>query len=134
MQQDLAKILQKAKFKPEENLPEKVWSAVVLYDKKTTRLKLWFFSCVGFLSLVGIIPMFKILLTDFAQSGFYEYLSLAFSSSGSIIKYWGDFTILLAESLPVVSIIASLTLVFIFFISLKYTMREIIKSQLALTI
>jgi hypothetical protein len=133
VKQKLIKAFQATKYEADLDLPENVWQAVVLRDRCIARAKLWTFSVIGFISLVGLIPVLKALLSDFTQSGFSEYLSLAFSSSGLIITYWKDFLLLLAESLPVLSIISSLTLVFIFFLSIKYAMKQIIKSPLTLS-
>lgn len=129
MQERLKKVFLKAIYTPEKSLADQIWHAIALHNKRITRLKIWTFSLTGSASLLFFIPMLKILLNDFTRSGFYEYLSLAFSNGGSLIAYWKDFLSLLAESLPVISIISTLTLVFIFFLSLKYVMRTIIKSQ-----
>lgn len=133
MEQKLVKAFCNIKYEAKANLAENVWHAIILHDKRIAHLKLWIFSLIGSGSLLGLIPVLKIMLNDFIQSGFYEYLSLAFSSSRSILAYWKDFLSLLAESLPVISILSSLTLIFIFFLSLKYIMREIIKDQLSLS-
>ena len=133
VEQKLIKAFQATKYKADSNLPENVWQAIVLRDRCIARAKLWTFSAIGFISFIGLIPVLKLLLNDFTQSGFSEYLSLAFSNSESIIIYWKDFLLLLAESLPVISIISSLTLIFIFFLSIKYAMKQIIKDQLTLS-
>jgi hypothetical protein len=133
VEQKLTKAFQAIKYEADSDLPENVWQAIVLRDRCIARVKLWTFSVIGFTSLIGLIPVLKALLSDFTQSGFYEYLSLAFSNGGSIITYWKDFLLLLAESLPVLSIISSLTLVFIFFLSIKYAMKQIIRGQLTLS-
>jgi len=133
MKENLKRAFLKISLLPEESLADKTWHAIVLRDRRIARLKLWVFSLIGLFSFVGFVPVFRMLFSDFAQSGFYEYFSLAFSSSGSVITYWKEFLSLLAESLPVISILSTLTLVFIFFLSLKYAMREIIKSQLLLS-
>jgi hypothetical protein len=73
--------------------------------------------------------MFKILINDFTQSGFYEYLSLAFSTKGLLFSYWKEFAFSLAESLPTMSIVLSLALLFIFFLSLRYVMKQIINNN-----
>jgi hypothetical protein len=133
MEQKLIKAFQEIKYEADSNLSLTVWQAIVLHDKCIVRVKLWVFSAIGAFSLIGLVPVLKMLTSDLIQSGFYEYFSLAFSNSGSMITYWKDFLSLLAESLPIISIILSLTLIFIFFLSLKYTMREIVKNQLSLS-
>jgi len=134
MEEKLKKAFSKATLNPPEFLAQDVWSSIVLYDRRINRLKLWVFSLIGLSSFLGLIQVSKILLNDFAHSGFYEYISLAFSSGGAIINYWRDFLSSLAESLPVISITLSLGLVFIFLLSLKYAMRAfIINNRLSLS-
>jgi len=132
MQDRLTKAFQKARYEEDSNLTQEVWRAIVLHDKCIARVKLWAFSAVGFFSLAGLVPTFKVLSTDLAQSGFYEYFSLIFSDSGLILSIWREFVFSLIESLPVLSIILSLTLIFIFFLSLKYAMKQIGRGQLLL--
>ncbi|MFA6353630.1 MAG: hypothetical protein WCW93_01720 [Candidatus Paceibacterota bacterium] len=133
MQDRLTKVFQKAKYEENLNLSQNIWLTLVKREKHNTQIKLWLFVLVGITSLVGLVPAFKILGSDLAQSGFYEYLSLAFSDSGLILSAWREFVFSLAESLPVLSIVFTLSLVFIFFLSLKYLMKQIIRNQLLLT-
>ena len=133
MENKLTKIFQKAKYETSETLAENIWLALVVRDRRIARFKLAVFSLVGLSSLAGLIPAFKMLSNDFVQSGFYEYFSLLFSDSRSIISYWKEFTFSLAEALPVVSIIFVLSLIFVFFLSLRYAMKQIGKNQLALS-
>jgi hypothetical protein len=130
MHQKLTKIFQKVKYESNINLAENVWQSVVLHDKCIVRVKLWAFSIIGFASLVGLMPAFKALSSDFVQSGFYEYFSLIFSDSGLILSYWKELFFSLAESLPTISIILTLSLLFICFLSLRYLMKQISKGHL----
>ncbi|MDD5152868.1 MAG: hypothetical protein PHS95_02625 [Candidatus Pacebacteria bacterium] len=131
MEQKIKKLFHLAVYKPKHDLSDNIWHFIVIRENRIIRLKLWAFSFVGCASLVSLVPAFKLVLNDFAESGFYEYLSLGFSSGGSILSFWQDFVLLLAESLPVMSIIVSLSLVFISFFSLWYAMKEIMRSQLS---
>jgi hypothetical protein len=133
MQNKLTKIFQKAKHESDSELVSTVWSAIVLRDKKITRIKLWIFACAGFASLAGLLPAIKILFTDLAKSGLYEYFSLIFSDGGSIISYWKEFIFSLAESLPIMSMIFALSLTFVFFLSLRYVIKQIDRGQSLLT-
>jgi hypothetical protein len=130
MNEKLQKIFKSATYEPEPELAQTVWSSVIAQDKKMSWLKLWAFGLMGFISLAGLVPTFKILFTDLARSGFYEYFSLIFSDTGSIVSYWKEFTFSLAESLPVASIASTLLLLFVFFLSLKYLTKQINKNQL----
>ena len=129
MHKKLIKIFQEAKYKSDINLTENIWQAIVSHEKYIVRVKLWVFSVVGFVSLVGLVPAFKMLSSDLTQSGFYKYFSLIFSNSELIISYWKELIFSLAESLPTISIIFTLSLVFIFFLSLKYLIKQIINNN-----
>jgi len=129
MSDNLYDIFLNTKHEPESDLVEKTWRKVVLREKRVLRLKLYLFSFIGLVSLTGFIPAFKMLLNDFTQSGFYEYLSLAFSSNGLIFSYWKEFSYSLLQSLPATSIVLSLILVLIFFLSLRYIIKQIINNN-----
>jgi hypothetical protein len=134
MKNKITKIFQKAAYKPDPALTGVVWSTVIAKNKRNTQFKLWAFALVGLTSFVGLVPTFKMLLSDLTQSGFYEYFSLLFSDTGSIFSYWKEFFLSLAESLPVVSIISALSLLFICFLSLRYLIKQISREQLILSL
>jgi len=129
MEEHIKKALINIKNEPDFDLKEKIWNHLLLRNKHIGYFKLISFSSVSILSLAGSIPMFKILANDFAQSGFYEYLSLAFSNGGLFSKYSQEFIYSLAESLPTMSIVVSLVLIFVFFLSLRYVMKQIINNK-----
>jgi hypothetical protein len=133
MEQKLTKVFQKANYQSDANLSQDIWYFLLKREKRIAKLKLTAFSFVGILSLVGAIPAFKMLATDFAQSGFYEYFSLLFSSNGALASSWKELAYSLAESLPTISIILSLSVVFVFFLSIRYVLKQIIKGQLSLS-
>jgi hypothetical protein len=129
MEENLKRALKKAKYEPLAELKDKIWRKIVTRDKRIAYLKLISFSSVGIVSLMGFIPMWKMLANDFTQSGFYEYLSLALSKGGIFSSFWKEFIFTLAESLPTMSIVFSLTLVFIFLLSLRYVVKQIINNR-----
>jgi len=133
MEKDLIKIFNKAKYVENENLVESIWQKIILRNKRIIRVKIFMFSLLGITSIIGIIPAFKAMLSDLTQSGVYEYVSLAFSNNGVIFSYWKEILLSVAEALPVMSIILSLSLVFVLFLSLKNATKEIIKGQLSLS-
>ncbi|MFA5827540.1 MAG: hypothetical protein WC839_03540 [Candidatus Paceibacterota bacterium] len=133
MEKQLTEIFKKAKYQENTNLSENIWQAIAKHNKHIIRLKLWTFFFISFASLVGIIPAWNALSLDLTHSGLYEYFSLIFSNNGSILLYWKELLFSLAESLPTISIIISFSLIFIFFLSLKYATKQIIKDQLSLS-
>jgi len=124
MQKNLREAFLKSNLLPEASLAFDVWRSVVLQEKRAARFKLWAFSFIGLVSFAGLLPIFKTLSSDLSRSGFYEYFSLIFSDSGSVIHFWKEFSLSLLESLPVISAILSLILIFTLFLSLKYALKQ----------
>jgi hypothetical protein len=133
MNENLKKAFNNIKYQSEQDLSEKVWHSIIKHEKRISYVKLYTFSLFGILSLVGMIPAFKMLFADFSQSGFYEYFSLLFSSNGALASSWKELAYSLAESLPTISIIFSFTILFVFFLSLRYVLKQIVKGQLSLS-
>jgi len=131
MEQNIKKLFHQATYKPKSDLSDNVWHFLTMREKRVARLKLWAFSLVGGTSFVAFVPAIKMVLSDLTQSGFYEYVSLGLSNGGSILSFWKEFALLLADALPIVSIIVSLSLVFIFFLSLRGAMKEVTRGQLS---
>lgn len=129
MEENLKRVFQQLKYIPNSELADNIWHKISVREKRIVYLKLAAFSSLGLFSLGGLIPMLKIVGNDFAQSGFYEYLSILFSGSGSIASYWRELMFSLAESFPATSIVLSLALLFLFFLSLRYLMKQIINND-----
>lgn len=84
-----------------------------------------FFS-VGLIgSIVALIPSFRALKGGLVESGFIKFLSLLFSDFGVVMTCWQNFALALLESLPTINIIVFLVVIFIFFGSLKFLVRDI---------
>lgn len=130
MQEKLIKVFKKATYEYDINEVNRIWHTIITRDKYNARLKLWAFSFTGLASLAGLTLTFRMLLNDLTQSGFSEYFSLIFSDSGLIISYWKELVFSLAESLPIMSTIFTLSLIFVFLLSLRYMMKQIFKEQL----
>ncbi len=130
MENNLTEIFKKIMYQEPENLRDCVWSAIAARDKRMIRIKFWSFVAVTVASLSLLMPALKTLSTDISQSGFYDYFSLIFSNGGSVVTYWKELAFSLAESLPVGSIVFVLSLIFVFFLSLRYMLRQTNKEQL----
>ena len=129
MEEYLKNNFQKEKIEPEFILKDKIWQKIIKREKRIIYFKLISFSSLGIASILGFIPLFKIALNDFIQSGFYEYLSIAFSKNGILSPYWKDFAYSLAESIPTISTLFVLVSIFIFFLSLKYIIKQVINNN-----
>ena len=128
MESKLTKILNRAKYEPSPELAFSIWQTIIKRERRSTQLKLWSLSSVLFISTVGLIPALEMLLSNLAHSGFYEYFSLIFSDGGSMMTYWKEFSFSLVESLPTLSIVLTLSVLFVCFLSLRYLIKQIDQS------
>lgn len=119
MEQDLHKLFKQAKYHPEGRLSGDIWAVIELKRTQIIKWKKFSYLSLSILSLFGSVLSVKSLIIQSTQLGFFEYLSLAFSDSGIIAKYWKEYTLSLVDSLPIVSLAISLFLLFILFISIK---------------
>lgn len=87
--------------------------------------KLSMFSLMLLASVAGFFPSLKMLLTDFANSGFFNFFSLIFSDFSSVAQYWQSFSMILLQTLPAVSLAVFLTVVLLFLQSLRSISREV---------
>ena len=133
MDEKLIKICCDAKYQARADLCEDIWCTIVAHDKRILRLRLWVFSLIGTMSLIGSVWALENLSTNLTKSGFYEYLALTFSSGGVVVNFLKDILLSLGESLPLISIIISLSFIFIFFLSLRHLARQINRNQLLLS-
>lgn len=114
-----------AKYEPEEDLSGGIWLAIKVREKRTARRKLWLLSGLGLASFVAAVPAIGATLKTMSGSGFYEYLSLAFSNGQTVLSHFNEFSMSLLESMPVVSMAFSLSLLFIFFLSARQAGKHI---------
>ncbi len=127
MEKELKKAFQNAKYEENQNLALNVWNTISIRNKHIKTIKIWGFSFASLASLVSFIPAWKALTSDLTQSGIYDYFSIIFSNNGSILSYWKELSLSIIESLPTMSIVLSLSLIFVFILSLKYVAKQIIK-------
>jgi hypothetical protein len=94
-------------IEPPKGLPERIMSRINTEEKSLVRIRAWVFgssSIASFgLSLWAVIYLVK----NVNESGFWQYLSLAFSD-GTALAYWHELSFSLAESLPITSSIVFL--------------------------
>ncbi len=123
MDSEIKKSFQKALYYPESRLSDNILFNISNRNKRNSSVALWAYGTIGAFSFVGFFASAKILFTDFIQSGFYEYLSLAFSDIRSISS-WKEIALSIVESLPMASLLLSLGLVFVFVLSLNFISKN----------
>lgn len=95
-------------------------------EKKILNLKrrVIFFSFGLIISLLVLVPAFKMVRAEFIESGFIDFFSLLFSDFGAVLTCWQSFVLTLLESLPVMSAVVFLLVIFLFLESLKFLVRD----------
>lgn len=132
MNDNLSKLFKQAYNNPETGLSGNVWRAIQTKQARSLKIQSLFYSFVGILSLGGFVFMFISLTKEFSSSGFFQYVSVAFSGGGLFATYWKEYLLSLAESLPV----ASLGVLLFFLVSILISFRKVVhqyKSQLLIS-
>ena len=110
---------------PPKGLLEKTLKRVHKEERILVWKKIIIFSTTLIISVLAIVPSFKILLSDFGQSGFVNFFSLMFSDFHSVATYWQSFTMVLLETLPAVSLALFLAVLLVLFQSAKFLTKNI---------
>lgn len=99
----------------ENNLPMGLFERILkqIHDEQLMRMKRrLILICFGLTVTVGgVIPLFRLMETGFAQSGSMQMALLIFSDFSIIMADWQNFCVAILESLPVVSIAVFLSAV-----------------------
>ena len=102
----------------EQQVPTHTFEAIVyrIEHYKVVRARIYLTAhitlmCVG---VVALIPAVQYIATESANSGFVQYVSLIISDSSLILTNWKEFSLLIAESLPLIGSTACVGALFIF--------------------
>ncbi len=131
---DLGELIKNITVEPETGLNERIFKSINKKEKDLYQLKLVTFTIIGLSSLATLIPVIKILINDFNNSGLYEYSSLIFSNTESILTLGKEYILIIAESMPILSITLTLSVLFIFILSIKKIVEQININQIRLAI
>ncbi len=116
-------------IQPPVGLERMILECIQTREKRAEhRAVLIHFSFLGSLSafsFVGIIAALMNLVQGFTQSGFYGYVSLAFSDVTVVTTYWKELLFSLAESLPVIGLALFLLASIVFLWSASRTVQDV---------
>ena len=104
---------------PPIGLFEKIIKRIHKEERVLVLRRVILFSTTLLISLVAFFPAFSMLMADFNHSGFLNFLSLAFSDSSTVMKYWQSFAMTLLEALPALSLALFLAIILTFLQSIK---------------
>ena len=114
----------------DSHLFHKVMGRIV--KEKARQARRWFVlhASLFLSSVIALIFGFRYLLEEFYTSGFSRYITLVISDSGFVMRFWQDFLLSLAESLPVVGGAVVLAAIFAVLLSLQRIVRDLEIMQL----
>ena len=105
-------------------LEEKICARIAQAERRQARTRFVVYTSLTALFCAALFPVIRYAAGEFARSGFYEYLSLAFSDSGTVLTSWKEFALSLAESLPVLAVTLTLSTLFGFLGSLALAIKN----------
>ena len=118
---------------PADDANERIIAIVMVRIQKRrithARLVAWTNGTIAILSLAAIAPAVGYLMNSANQSGFFEYSSLLISDTSTVMHSWSTFAISIADSAPIVGIIAVIATIFI----LAASARSLVKSMAILS-
>ena len=110
---------------PPPGLHRAVIAIIERKRKRRARTRLALFGALVALT-TGVLPfVWGHAAQEVSRSGASHYLSLLFSDSGSVLIYWREFTLTLAESLPVFYASVFLGTLFVLLSSLRIVTKNI---------
>jgi hypothetical protein len=130
MKPKLKRLLQTQTETCPPDLEEQIYSKILKLQKRRSFISLSSLFLVFLASLASLVPVVKALSEELSRSGFNEYLSLLFSNGKEMITYWKEFSFILAESLPVATLVLTLALLFICLLSVRSFIKRMKISQL----
>lgn len=115
---------QAGQIEPSTRLLGKILSHIEDTKIRKARMHLFFTGLASLASFAAIFPALNYFTEEFSQSGFYGYLSLIFSDGGILIASWKEFSLALAESMPVLGTIAILSVVLVLLVSVQLALKN----------
>lgn len=89
-------------------------------QRRFARIKMALSSLVALFSFVLMVFDVQYIASGFAKSGFYQYFTLIFSDTGAVLSYWKEFSMSLAESMPLFELTALFAVTFVLLGALKF--------------
>jgi hypothetical protein len=115
----------KIETKPPKELLEKIITRIHDEESFLVFRTNILFSIILVLSLIWLVPAFKMLLSDMNQTGFLKFLSLAVSDYSLVVMCWKSFSMILLETLPTISLGIFLFIVLAILQSFKLLVKNI---------
>lgn len=114
---------------PNADLGNRIVKIIKLRQARSKKIRIALSSAFATISIFAVVPAISYFTTELLQTGFGNYLSIIFSDGYSVMAYWKDFTLLLADSFPVTGSLLVLTTSLLLLSSLKLLISEIVPTN-----
>jgi hypothetical protein len=91
-------------LQPSTDLAERVAQRISRYERRRAASRLGFGVVATLASCAALVPTVGLFWRELSNSAFISYLTLAWTDSGAVFSAWREFSLLLMESLPVLSL------------------------------
>ena len=113
-----------AHVEPPRGLAESIVARIMRERRRGAQMRIFFLAASACVSCAVFVPALQEAGREFSQSGFYQYFSLAFSDGSALFASWKEFSLLLAESLPLMGITLVLAALFVLLASIRLMARD----------
>lgn len=119
MEAKIKNLIKETKEIPSHYIKDYIWSSIEIKIKRSNRISALIFSFVSIASVSSLIFVSVRAYQDFIASGITNYFSLLLSDFATTGMLWKEFSYAILESIPVMSVMSFLGIIFITMISLK---------------
>ena len=105
--------------RPRPELAERIIAAWQKRVNRTRRIYKITWGTITLGTLAGLVPAAMSIVSQWSQSGINYYLSVAFSDTGTLITLGKDLGLAVLESLPIMSLVITLGLLWILILAIK---------------
>ena len=111
-------------YEPDSGLFNAIVVRIDMERVRRAKRRFAFFAISSTLSIGAFILAIQYAIAEFAKSEFIQYFSLIFSDGTSLLSYWKQFSFVLAESIPLMSVALLLSIALITLYSLRNLLKD----------
>ncbi|MES2014547.1 MAG: hypothetical protein V4437_01895 [Patescibacteria group bacterium] len=110
---------------PNSELASRIIARIERAKLEHERMRAIFFGTATLTSAIAFIPALMFGAFELSHSAFYEYASLLFTDSGTLVTLWREIGLALIESAPLFGAITILSVLFVFLTSARGLTKHI---------
>lgn len=111
-------------IEPPQDLLPRVLARIARARRRAAWIRMTALGSLSVFSTLALVPAGLYIVEEFYASGFYDYLSLAFSDYSFTMAHWQELSLSLIESLPSIAILLLVSLVLMLLWSSRGVLRN----------